>query len=127
MAYTTSTKYVNKQMYLDFAGIDLDIELKKGNYDNPTKAVEIFLYRTQEWVYNYIQSHYFHDDIFDEEAFKKAVMHQVDYIRRNGDLSLSAVNAGTLLAPNALQVLRLAGMCNLWQPNAYYYGENDGS
>ena len=33
-------EYVTKKDYLDFSGIDLDIELKKGNYDNPTKAVE---------------------------------------------------------------------------------------
>ena len=121
MAYTSSTVYVTKQDYLDFAGIDLDLELKKSRYDNPGRAVEIFLKRVQEWMNDFIHTYYF-NDTFDDEAFKKAIMHQIDYVRRNGDMSLSAVSEGTRLAPNAYQVLHRAGMCNAWSPNTYYYG-----
>ncbi len=71
---------------------------------------------------DFIHSNYFNEDVFDDEAFKKAIMHQIDYIRRNGDLSLSAVSSGTRLAPNAYQVLKRAGMCNMWHPSEYYYG-----
>lgn len=122
MAYTSSTKYVTKQLYLDFAGIDLDVELKKSNYDNPSKAVEIFIFRMQEWMNDFIHSNYFNENVFDDEAFKKAIMHQIDYVRRNGDLSLSAISSGTRLAPNAYQALKRAGMCNSWHPSGYYYG-----
>lgn len=125
MAYTSSTVYVTKSDYLQFAGIDLDLELKKSNYDNPGRAVEIFIHRVEEWLNDYIQTHYFNDDVFDEAAFKKAVMHQIDYIRKNGDLSIQAVANGNVLAPNAYRVLHYAGMCNLWSPNTYYYGTGD--
>lgn len=111
--------YVTKSDYLDFAGIDLDLELKKSNYDNPGKAVEIFIARVEDWMYDFIHSQYF-NDTFDEVAFKKAIMHQIDYIRKNGDMSLMAVSSGTKLAPNAYNTLKLAGMCNTWE--AGYYG-----
>ena len=70
MAYTSSTTYVTKQDYFDFAGIDLDLELKKSRYDNTGKAVEIFLKRMQEWMNDFIHTYYF-NDTFDETAFKK--------------------------------------------------------
>ena len=122
MAYTSSTVYVTKQDYLDFAGIDLDLELKKSKYDNPGKAVEIFIRRTTDWMYDFIQTRYF-NDTFDDDAFKKAIMHQIDFILKNGDTSLSAISSGTRLASNAYQVLHRAGMCNTWSPSAYYYPE----
>lgn len=124
MAYTSSTVYVTKQDYLDFAGVDLDLELDKSKYDNPGKAVEIFIRRTTDWMYDFIQTRYF-NDTFDETAFKKAIMHQIDYIRKNGDTSLSAVSNATKLAPNAYNVLHWAGMCNAWSPNSFYYGEDE--
>ena len=49
----------NKKRLFRFpSGIDLDIELKKGNYDNPTKAVEIFIKRIQDWCKDYLLFNY---------------------------------------------------------------------
>lgn len=120
--------YVTKKDYFGFSGIDLDLELKKSNYDNQGRAVEIFIARVEEWLYDYIYSTYF-NDTFDTTAFKKAVMHQIDYIRKNGDLSIQAANALTLLAPNAKRVLRMSGMCNMWRADGDYFPEvnEDGS
>ena len=114
-----SVAYVTKQDYLDFAGIDLDLELKKSNYDNPGRAVEIFIARVEDWLYDFIHSSYF-NDTFDTVAFKKAVMHQIDYIRKNGDLSIQAVAQGSRMAPNAYRVLKMAGMCNMWRSDGDY-------
>lgn len=120
MAYDENTQYVTKKDYLDFAGIDLDIEIKKSNYDNPGRAVEIFIKRVENWMDDFLHTSYF-NDTFDEVAFKKAVMHQIDYIRKNGDLSIQAVAQGSKLAGNAYNVLKRAGMCNSWRSDGDYY------
>lgn len=122
MAYDATIKYVSKSDYLDFAGIDLDLEIKKSNYDNPGRAVEIFIKRVENWMDDFIHTSYF-NDTFDADAFKKAVMHQIDYMRKNGDLSIQAVAQGSKLAPNAYTALKRAGMCNMWQEDGDYYGD----
>lgn len=120
MAYNPATTYVTKQDYFDFAGIDLDLELRKSNYDNQSRAVEIFIKRVENWMDDFLSTLFF-NDTFDDDAFKKAVMHQIDYIRRNGDLSIQAVSQGSKLAPNAYTVLKRAGMCNLWRTDGDYF------
>lgn len=106
-------EYVTKKDYLDFSGIDLDIELKKGNYDNPTKAVEIFIKRIQDWCKDYLLFNYIlSEEDISEVYFKKGVLHQIDYIRRNGELTIENAENIRVLAPNAYMAFKMGGMCN---------------
>ena len=128
--------YVTKQDYYEWSGIDLALELKGSNYDNVSDAVDIFLYRVETWCLDYLTHHYRvttqdpkdrqGNPIFDLAAFKKGVLHQIDYLRRNGDLSVQAVSIARTttsvapeLAPNAYMVWKNAGMCNIAHKNPF--------
>jgi hypothetical protein len=119
--------YLTQQDYLDFSGINLSLELQGSNYDNPSDMVDIFLKRVEDWCLDYlfmkfgVSTTYPKGEdklpIFDAVAFKKGLLHQIDYLRRNGDLSIQAVNQAPELAPNALMVWKNAGMCNVAHKN----------
>lgn len=124
--------YVTKQDYYDFSGIDLAIELKGGNYDNVSDAVDIFLSRVENWCLEYLEFTYritpteptyrnkeTEEDvpIFNSSAFGKVVLHQIDYLRKNGDLSIQSANSLKTFAPNALMTLRNSGMANIAHKN----------
>lgn len=120
--------YITKKDYFDFSGIDLDLELKGSNTDNPSKAVDIFLTRIENWLLQYVEMFFFYDaDDFDSAVFKKAILHQIDYLRANGDLSVQGGNRIQTLSPNALMALKMGGMGNqtkkryegLWANNGY--------
>ena len=117
--------YVTKDDYFTFAGIDLAIELKKGNTDNPSMAVDIFLTRVEEWCLDHLNQNYRitpTSDEWDAVYFKKGVLHQIDYIRRNGELSIEAANGLRLLAPNAFTQFQLGGMTNIAPVRHGIYG-----
>jgi len=124
--------YVTKQDYYDFSGIDLAIELKGSNYDNVSDAVDIFLTRVENWCLEYLEFMYrvttteptykntttnLDTPIFNLAAFKKGVLHQIDYLRKNGDLSIQAIAGQRRLAPNALMSWKNAGMANIAHKN----------
>lgn len=81
---------ITKQDYLNFSGIDLDIELKKSKYDNRSKAVEIFLERIYTWCKNYLLDKYAFDVTADDitaeelESFNRGVLYQIEYELKNG-------------------------------------------
>lgn len=109
--------YITKEDYFKFSGIDLAIELKGTATDNPSNVVDIFLNRVEEWCLDYLQYNYnLQIEKLDVVSFKKGVLHQIDYIRRNGDLSIDGANITRVLAPNAFMVFRNAGMCNIVTP-----------
>lgn len=119
--------YLTQQDYLDFSGINLSLELQSANYDNPSDMVDIFLKRVEDWGLDYLFMKFGvntsypldknDDPIFDVDAFKKGLLHQIDYLRRNGDLSIQAINQAPTLAPNAYMVWKNAGMCNVAHKN----------
>jgi hypothetical protein len=85
MAYVATTNYVDKDDYLNFTGIDLDIELKSANTDNPTKAADIFIRRVQNWLINKLKSDFtIKDDNWDDDVFKQALLYQMEYIIDKG-------------------------------------------
>jgi hypothetical protein len=111
--------YITKQNYYDFSGIDLQLELKGSNYDNIGDMVDIFLSRLETWMLEYLESNYYmkiDNEDFNQEAFIKSCLYQIDYLRRNGDLSVQAVNTAPLLSPNSKMVLKNAGMLNVSYP-----------
>lgn len=119
--------YLTKQDYYDFSGIDLALELQGANTDNPSDIVDIFLERLENWCLDYLfmkfgvsTTHPVDEDdnpIFNVAAFKKGLLHQIDYLRRNGDLSVQAVNQAPTLAPNAYMAWKNVGMCNVAHKN----------
>ncbi len=118
--------YITKKDYFDKRGIDLEIELKGSVTDNTSKKVEIFISQIEEWLINYLASKYdFNEGMIlatalQESAFKKAVIYQIDYIRRNGNLSVDSENTKQVLSPDAYNVLYNAGFCNILR--GYTYG-----
>ena len=120
-----SAMYITKKDYFDKRGIDLEIELKGSVTDNPSKKVEIFISQIEEWLINYLASKYdFNEGMIlatalQESAFKKAVIYQIDYIRRNGNLSVDSENTKQVLSPDAYNVLFNAGFCNILRGCVY--------
>ena len=86
------------------------------------KKVEIFISQTEEWLINYLASKYdFWKKMITsyQEEFKKAVIYQIDYIRRNGNLSVDSENTKQAMSPDAYNVLFNAGFCNILRGCAY--------
>lgn len=120
-------RFIDWEDYYNFSGIDLEKELISTNYDNTSDYVDIFISRVEDWCEGYlfmkygVSADYPKDKdgnaIFNLDAFKKGLLHQIDYLRRNGDLSIQAVNEGKVLAPNAYMVWKNAGMCNVAHKN----------
>jgi hypothetical protein len=111
--------YLTKQDYYDFSGIDLAIELSGTNTDNPSDVVDIFLKRIEDWCLSYLSSQYNilpTSDEWDLTQFKKGLLHQIDYIRLNGEVSVRAANNIKLLAPNAYREWKIGGMVNTALP-----------
>lgn len=103
---------ITKSDYLSFAGVDLDFELKKSNYDNPTRAVEIFISKTETLVNDWIKYHFFVDyNTIDEETLKKVYLYQIEYILKNGEVTYD-ITKKEGLSPNAYAVLRAEGYLN---------------
>lgn len=111
--------YVSESEYFDFSGIQLSIELSGTNTDNPSDIVDIFLTRIENWCLSYLELNYDcypGEEKFNLPQFKKGVLHQIDYIRINGELSIRQVNDMKLLAPNAFTEWKLGGMANTALP-----------
>ena len=88
MAYVSTTDYVTRDTYYEFSGIDLDIELKSSQSDNPTRQVAIFIRQQQIWLYNYML-HRFDiskwDTDWDDDAFSSALLWQIKHILNKGE------------------------------------------
>ena len=90
----------------------------------PPKAVEIFIKRIQDWCVEYLIANYFttiEDVETNADEFKKGVLHQIDYVRRNGELSIEATNIIRVMSPNAKNVFMNIGLCNTRQERYYGY------
>ena len=105
--YNATTNYVTKDSILEFTGIDLDIELKDSNYDNPTLKANIFLRQQQTWLYNYMTYRFDisnYDDDWDDDVFTEALKWQVKRVLKYGE--------DEKLDPMAYRVLRNSAMAN---------------
>lgn len=73
---------------MEFAGIDLDIELKSSQSDNPTLHVSLFLKQQQQWLYNYMRYKFDTtkwDTEWDDDTFQDALLWQIKYVLVNGE------------------------------------------
>ena len=111
-------------------GIDLEIELQ--NDDDPSNKVARFLDYIEDWCYTYLRLNYALNETIEElpafkkEYFKKGVIKQIEYVLRNGKLSLDAGvlkgerGMGTvlnmekaILARDAYTQFYLGALCNI--------------
>ena len=106
-------KYITKDDYFEWAGIDLELEFNNGNTDNPSNAVNIFLSKIENWLLSFIKQNYFltpQDSEWDEDVFKQALLYQIEYWKLHGDLSIKIARDETgaklpILSPNAQMIL----------------------
>lgn len=106
---------VTKDDYFQFKGIDLDIELKEGNSDNPSMQAKIFIARTTEFVYEFMESNFMkqkYEPNNKGDIIKKAILYQMEYVLMHGDLSVYNPDNLMLLSPNAYRILKNAGLAN---------------
>ena len=116
--------YLTKEYYYETRGINLEIEFRNSATDNPSNAVQIFLQNVEDDVIMYMQQHFTCDTTqLEPDVMAKALAHQVDYLRRNGDLSLdSDNNTEYVLAPKTYQILKIYGYANIQTGSDYAYG-----
>ena len=105
--YSETTQYVTKQDYFTFTGIDLDIEFKNSQTDNPGNAVKIFLQQQQDWLYTYMHRKFdiskWSED-WDDDVFSDALKWQIKHVLRYGE--------DDKLDNMAYQILRRNGLAN---------------
>lgn len=105
---------VTKDDYRLHSGIDLDKELKKSNYDDETNAVNIFLNYWTEWCQDYLKVNYGWNGNFEDDEqlkyFKRGVMHQIDYVRMQGNVTINNEKQLNTLSRNALNSFSIAGL-----------------
>lgn len=122
---------VSKDEYLEYTGVDLSKELAQEGSGNPSNRVDSFIFRCQERLRAFVRANYAFD-LMDRyrrlstkqiEELKYAVMEQITYTLRNGDISSDSgydpetgIKAGInelrdiTIAPNAKEHLMLAGL-----------------
>lgn len=109
--YDETKQYVTKDSYFEFSGIDLDIEIKSGQYDNPTLATETFIKNTQTEFYELIRANY-EITLWDDDIFAKALLWQIKHILKHGEESGINKTAYRIMHENA--------MINPQQDHRYY-------
>ena len=117
-------KYITKKDYFKARGIDLTIEFTNVATDNPTKVVDIFLQEVEDFVLQYMQANFeTPTEELDPEIMKQVMVYQIDYFRRNGNLTVDADFTGSALAPNAYRLLRVNGYANICSDGSKGYKE----
>lgn len=102
---------VTRGDYYDFCGINLEIELMKHGNDNVSGYPDIYIKNITEWLYDFVSLNY-KTAPTNDEAMKKAILHQIQWWLEHGNLSLYNPENLSVLSPNAYRVLKLAGMAN---------------
>lgn len=122
---------VTVQDYLEFAGIDLNVELGAMAFDEAGDSpAPRFIKGIEDWCKMYLVNNFTWNGNFESEhqiqCFKEGVMYQIQYVLRNGNITNDSgynVANGTIIprsqlanigmSPNARGMFRRGGMCNL--------------
>jgi hypothetical protein len=84
-------KYVTKDDFRNFTGIDLDLELR--DKDDTSNKSNIFISQIENWCETYIQYHSAQKIEYvslipeQQEHFKRGILYQMEYVIRNSDIS----------------------------------------
>ena len=84
MAYDSEKAYVDRDKYLEFDGIDLDIEFKSSQYDNPTQVTATRIKNITRQMYMKI-THDFEITEWDDDTFTEALLWQIKHVLKHGD------------------------------------------
>lgn len=121
---------VSNADYLESTGIDLANELTSLiTSDEDNHVIERFINGIEDWCKSYLMEHYTFYGALDGEyqtmRFKKAIIYQIQYVIRNGNISNDSgynSSSGNVIppevldkigmAPNALREFHLGGMAN---------------
>ena len=106
---------LNKNDYFKFRGVDLDLELKNSIFarHNETKSAEIYLKMVEDVVRDFIKLSYAPALIPEnDEAFKKALLYQVEYYLKHGTLHIYNPEKLSILAPMTHLILKNNGWAN---------------
>lgn len=124
------TRFVTSEEFKEYTGIDLDAELK--NTDNNSNKVEAFIFRITNNLESFIQAQFFkkldyeyeHFTDYQKTHYKYALMEQILYIFKNGDLTtMSGLENERIVTPrtelrkvsisdNTINELKLCGVWN---------------
>ncbi|MFA6377137.1 MAG: hypothetical protein WCW63_00780 [Acholeplasmataceae bacterium] len=123
--------YVTSDDVLHKLGINLVLELRKD--DDPNGKVERFLDDIEDWCYTRLRVDYCLNDTLEAimaiswkaELFKAGVIKQIQYVLRNGRVSIDSgfiretgllINLEPItMSRDALDKFKLAGLCNMHQ------------
>jgi hypothetical protein len=131
-------KYITKDQYREFTGIDLGLELR--DLDDSSNKVNIFINSIENWCETFLAYHSTKelnlDELSDKQKkhYTRAIMYQIQWVLRNGDISSDSgydPNQGPVvdvsylrkitLAPNALMEFNLAGVLSRKVRTQYGY------
>lgn len=136
------TKNITLDEFKEWAGIDLQAQMRGD--DNPSATAQAFLnreaYRLETFIdsafYRNVKKEYPNFTDYQKEHYKHALMEQILYVFKNGDISVDSgydpddgvkASTGTLneksIAPNARRELML---CGLWCREIRNHGRNAG-
>ncbi len=110
-----TTRFVTRDDYRNFAGIDLELELKDN--DDTSNKVNIFISKIEDWCEAYVQYHSAQKINFATllpeqiEHWKKGILHQIEYVLRNSDISNDSgynIESGPIIDMNYLERLSLS-------------------
>lgn len=122
-------KYITRDEYLKKKGIDLNVEIQDD--DNASRKVERLIEDLTDWVIDLLIRRYganelkYWNDLSEwrQKRFREGMIEQLEYVLRNGLISLdSGINKQTgmisdysrlYLAPNAYQKFFLGAFCNI--------------
>lgn len=127
---TFQSKYITADEFKEYTGIDLYANLKDD--DNPSNKVNALLFRTEARIEAFVNANFYRDvdeeykDFTDyqKKHYKMALMEQVLYVIKNGDLSVDSgydADEGVKISQDAMKKLVIAPnakdqlvLCGLW-------------
>lgn len=130
-------KYITKEEYRDWKGVDLDVELH--DLDDASNKAPRFIKQITDWCVEYLQTKYraFELDKWPDEGdptdailtekrqrlFRQGVADQIEYVLSNGNIAQNAglnIDTGLItdlsrieLSRSARNKFHLAGFCNI--------------
>lgn len=124
------SKYITKDDFKMYFGIDLDLELKDD--DNPSNKVNAFLLRIEHGIARYLDANFYrkvdfeypHFSDYQKEHYKIALLEQAYYELKNGDISRDSgydVEAGVKATREQLRAVKISDntreeliLCGIW-------------
>lgn len=109
--------YVNKDDFLEFSGLDLEIEFANGNYDVDDMP-DIFIKRVQNDFINILKSNYpffknkmalncnEFETLEERNGFKQALLEQILFVLKTGKTNE--------ISPNAYNALKACSLISLY-------------